>query len=96
MVKLRREELHLTQEQLANKLGYKDKSPISKMENGRQVSQKMVVKLAKALQCDPTDLFDISEEEIELRNIIEKKMLNLDAAELRLINSYIDLIVKRG
>lgn len=50
MIKSRRTQLKLTQEELANKLGYKSKSTINKIELGiNSVSQKKIVKFADAL-----------------------------------------------
>lgn len=50
IIKNRRIELGLTQEQLADRLGYKSKSTINKIELGiNDVSQKKIVKLAEAL-----------------------------------------------
>lgn len=49
-VKQRRIELGLSQEELAQRMGYSSRSSINKIENGRAVSQKIIVNLAKALQ----------------------------------------------
>lgn len=49
-IKNRREELGLTQQQLADRLGYKSKSAINKIELGvNDISQKRIVDFAKAL-----------------------------------------------
>ena len=48
-VRQRREELNWTQEELAKRMGYKSRVSINKIENGRAVSQKIIVRLAKAL-----------------------------------------------
>lgn len=55
-VKTRREELGLSQEKLAFMMGYKSKTSISKIENGREVSHKVISKLARALNTSPTYL----------------------------------------
>lgn len=50
-IKLKREELGLTQEELANKLGYKSKTTIAKIESGtNDIVQSKVVKFADALE----------------------------------------------
>lgn len=50
-IKSRRVELHMTQTDLARKLGYKDKSSISKIEKGNtDISQSDVVRFAQALR----------------------------------------------
>lgn len=48
-VKKRREYLGLTQDDLAKRMGYSSRSSINKIENGRNVSQKIIAKLADAL-----------------------------------------------
>lgn len=50
-IRIRREELGLTQQQLADRLGYKSKSAINKIEMGiNDVSQKKIPHFAKALE----------------------------------------------
>lgn len=48
-VRRRREDLRLTQEELALRMGYKSRVSINKIENGRPVSQKIIARLADAL-----------------------------------------------
>jgi transcriptional regulator with XRE-family HTH domain len=48
-VRQRREELGLSQEQLADRMGYSSRSSINKIEKGRPCSQKIIVRLADAL-----------------------------------------------
>lgn len=49
-IKQKREELKITQEELAVKLGYKSKTTIAKIENGtNDIVQSKVVEFAKAL-----------------------------------------------
>lgn len=51
-VKKRREELGLTQQELSNKMGYSNKSAISRIETcGNKISIKRVSSLADALNC---------------------------------------------
>lgn len=50
-IKARREELGLTQQQLADRLGYKSKATINKIEMGiNGISQRRIVDFANALQ----------------------------------------------
>ena len=59
-LKARREELGLTQEELAKRLGYKSKSTINKIElDINDVSQSKLIKLADALGVDPTYFIDL-------------------------------------
>lgn len=56
-IKHRRKELNLTQEQLANRLGYKNKATIGKIETGvNDIVQSKVIDFAKALNTTPAYL----------------------------------------
>lgn len=56
-IRKRREELGLTQEELASRLGYKSKTTIAKIENGtNDIVQSKVVEFAKALDTTPAYL----------------------------------------
>lgn len=53
-IKERRQELQLSQEELAKRLGYKSRSSINKIEKGlNDISQSKIVEIAKALQTTP-------------------------------------------
>lgn len=51
-IRARREELNMTQDELAKKLGYKSRSSVNKIETSREVSMKMIGMYAKALDTD--------------------------------------------
>lgn len=56
-VKARREELGITQEELAKKMGYRSRSSINKIELGvNDISQSKIQQLADALQTTPAYL----------------------------------------
>lgn len=56
-IKNRRLELGLTQSQLAEKMGYADKSMIAKIEKGQvDLTQSKILAFAKALNMEPADL----------------------------------------
>ena len=56
-IKQRREELGMSQEELAKKAGYKSRSSINKIEvDGRGLPQSKIVLIAKALKTTPTYL----------------------------------------
>lgn len=55
-IKKLREENNMTQEQLAHRLGYKTKSSVAHIENGRDIPRSMVVKLADILGTTPAYL----------------------------------------
>lgn len=56
-IRKRRKELHMTQEELASKCGYKDHSTINKMENGKvDVTLGKLRLIAKALETTVAEL----------------------------------------
>ncbi len=62
-IRARREELGLTQEELATKLGYKSKTTIAKIENGtNDIVQSKVIDFANALSTSISYLMGWSEE----------------------------------
>lgn len=61
-IKVRREELGLTQGELAQKLGYKSKSTINKIELGiNQITQDKINRFAKALDCSVSYLMGLDD-----------------------------------
>ena len=66
MIKKRREELGYTQEELAEKMGYKSKSTINKIESGiNDITQSKIVAFAKVLKTTPAYLMGWEDEERE-------------------------------
>lgn len=75
-IKNRRIELNMSQEELAKKVGYKDKSAINKIELGiNQVPEKRLKDFALALNTSITYLIGIIEDK-DL-NIVQEKLLNV-------------------
>ena len=65
-IKHKREELNMTQEELALKVGYKSKSSINKIEiDGRGLPQSKIQAFAQALNTTPAYLLGWNEEKIE-------------------------------
>lgn len=64
-VKKRREELGWSQDELASRMGYKSRSSINKIEMGRPVSQKIIVRLAQVLDTTPAFLMGWEEDKKE-------------------------------
>lgn len=61
-IKARREELGMTQDELAKKLGYKSRSSINKIELGeRKLTQSKIVDIAKALDVSPLYILGLEE-----------------------------------
>ena len=56
-IRQKRLELGLTQEELALRVGYKDKTAINKIETNRNgVKSDLLVRISNALGCEPTEL----------------------------------------
>ena len=70
-VKLLREQKGMTQEELANQLGYKSKSSVTHIERGRDIPRSMVVKLADILDTTPAYLMGWEDEPEKSDNISE-------------------------
>lgn len=78
-IKEKREKMNLSQEQLAEKLGYKSKTSIHKVEQGMtDLPQSKIIEFAKALNTTPAYLMGWVNEKIEENisdNIIDLKKL---------------------
>lgn len=62
-IKIRREELHLSQDELAKRLGYKSRSSINKIETGsRELTQTKIKAIADALDTTPSYIMGWTEE----------------------------------
>ena len=82
-VKTRREELEMSQEDLAKLLGYKSRSSINKIELGKaDIRQKDVPRFAKALNTTVSYLMNFDAE------IIEDRIDTLNNKESTLIENY--------
>lgn len=61
-VKKLRKEKSMTQEQLAERLGYKSKSSVAHIENGRDIPRSLIVQLADILGTSPAYLMGWEDE----------------------------------
>ena len=68
-VKKRRLELGLSQDELAQRMGYSSRTSINKIENGRPCSQKIIKRLAEALRLDEAYLMGI---EVTMETAVEQ------------------------
>lgn len=101
-IKQRRVELGLTQEQLANRMGYKTKSSINKIELGKNsVTASKVAAFAKALQTTPAFLmgWESSQDAAERLykdkiDAIVKKVAKLDESDLARLDERIDVMLE--
>lgn len=67
----RRKEIGMTQEELAQKMGYKSKSSINKIELGKSdMPQSKIERFAKALNTTPGDLMGLDEETQKNNDVI--------------------------
>lgn len=64
-IKQKRENINMSQEELARRMGYKDRSSISKIEkeSDKNLSLETIQKIADILNCSPLFLMGWSEEE---------------------------------
>lgn len=81
-VRMRREELKLNQEELAQRMGYKSRSSINKIECGREISQKVIVRLADALGVSPAYLMGWDEKPEEQAEFEASVLLDEDIMDL--------------
>jgi transcriptional regulator with XRE-family HTH domain len=95
IIKQRRIELGMSQEDLAKKVGYAGKSAISKLEAGeRKIYQAQLLVLAKALQTTPSFLLGYDDTQITPTHLKklgfdESKINKLNDKDFDLIKSYI-------
>lgn len=91
-VRKRREELGLTQKELADRMGYKSKSTINKIElDINDVNQTTLSRLAEALDIDVLYFFDDTESFDTIAKYI-LKIENLTEEKRRDVFRYIDYI----
>lgn len=101
-IKLRREELMMSQEELAKKVGYKSRSSVNKIEiDGRGLPQNKIIAFAKALETTPSYLMGwepLSDEDIanvfaqdSLGSIIDKNS-DFSPSEKSHFKKYLQLI----
>ena len=74
-IKYLREQKGLTQNELAEILGYKSKSTVAHIENGRDIPRSMVIALAHALGTTPAYLMGWEEEQKENAHINDRSAI---------------------
>ena len=83
-IRARREELHMSQEELATKLGYKSRSSVNKIElNGRNLTQSKIKAIADALRTTPSYIMGWDDAPVEPVN-----ETTLTADESHLMDAY--------
>ena len=96
-IRRRREELDMTQDELARAAGYKSRSSINKIEiDGRGLPQKKIADIAKVLKVTPSYLMGWEDEDVaELTAMQEEtieKFLMLSFEHQTVVRSIIDTL----
>lgn len=90
-----RKQANLTQQELANKVGYKSKSAINKIELGlRDISQSKIILFANALNVNPAELLGLetqNQDESELITLIEQ----LTEEETEELSRFVDYLISK-
>lgn len=97
-VKQRRNELGLTQQQLAERMGYVSKGSIAQIECGRDPTSKVVIKLADALHTSPVWLMGWTDDVRPLHDTRMQRIMNelykLNFSQLNQIEKIIQTFVE--
>ena len=99
-IRLRREELGMTQSELARMVGYTSRSTINKIEkDGRGISQNKIVDIAKALRVTPSYLMGWEDEEVATLTAMQEeameKFFRLSEENQTLISSFMDTLLEQ-
>ena len=91
-IKKRRKELGLTQTELAELVGYKDKTAVAHIEKGDiDLPQSKIVAFAEALSTTPGELLGEVENEISPKmELILSKLERLSPVQLQIVENLID------
>lgn len=101
----KRVELGMSQEELANKMGYSSKSAVSRTENaGDDIGRKRVIAFAEALGCEPSELMGWTNNTLDIDIDIDCPNNNNDALSLyakylsadKKTRKMIDLLLEEG
>lgn len=65
-IRIRREELGLTQDELAKRIGYSNRSGICRLEKAETITIKMAEKVAKALDMPTTELLHFEQPKLKV------------------------------
>lgn len=103
-----RENLDMTQEELALKLGYKSRSSVNKVENSRELSIKKVRDYAKALGVSPAYLMGWTKHKPDNAELVAdisgnpqllsciEKLTNLPKDDQQLVYGYVDALYSKN
>lgn len=99
-IKRRREQLGLSQSELARMVGYTSRSTINKIEkDGRGISQNKIVDIARALKVTPSYLMGWEELEdavfIADQEILLEKVLMLTPEHQEILGYFVDSLLEK-
>lgn len=99
-IKIQREKLNMTQEELSKKLGLKSRTSISKLETSRELSLKRVSQIASILECSESYLMgweeNANKEKGEKDFELVYKFSKLDDRDKEIVMNMIDSMLKKG
>ncbi len=99
-IKRRREELDMTQDELAHAAGYKSRSSINKIEvDGRGLPQNKIIDIAKALKVTPSYLMGWEDKDVailtaEQESLIEK-IFELTPEHQMILQIFVDSLLTK-
>lgn len=99
-IRRRREELDMTQDELARAAGYKSRSSINKIEvDGRGLPQNKIIDIARALKVTPSYLMGWEDKDIaviaaEQESLIEK-IFELTPEHQTILKIFIDSLLEK-
>lgn len=95
-VKQLREQKGMTQQELATRLGYRSKSSVAHIENGRDIPRSMVVSLADILDTTPAYLMGWEEQKNNapdnIRDVVVSKIDELSDQQLDRLLGYLEAL----
>ncbi len=99
-IKKRREELGLSQSELARMVGYTSRSTINKIEkDGRGISQSKIVDIARALKVTPSYLMgweDLPEASlIAEQELLLEKVMMLNSEHQEILKYFVDSLLEK-
>ena len=99
-IKARREELGMTQDELARAVGYKWRSSINKIEtDGARLPQRKIVEIAKALKVTPSYLMGWEDEDIAIitaeQEMLIEKFFQLTDEQQKTLLVFIDSLLNQ-
>lgn len=95
-VKQLREQKSMTQQELATRLGYRSKSSVAHIENGRDIPRSMVVSLADILDTTPAYLMGWEGQKNNvpdnIRDVVKSKIDELSDQQLDRLLGYLEAL----